>query len=212
MARNCRPGGSSPLPAGRKPCASATIPRARPSASGNSRSSNRSPRSTAPLETSAWTARRSSSTIPPSFATRVRTILRTCAAAWSARRTTSFTANRWPTTRSGSRRWRTTTAGRHSTRNRTAWPSSAGTIKWRPPLSVSSLISAVPWSTPTCSPLPRSAALRGAKMAPCTRPDKRYDGTTHLKNLFICGTDQGLVGIIGAILSGITVANAHLLK
>ena len=42
-------------------------------------------------------------------------------------------------------------------------------------------------------------------------PEKRYDGTTDLKNLFICGTDQGLVGIIGAIISGITVANRHLL-
>jgi phytoene dehydrogenase-like protein len=41
---------------------------------------------------------------------------------------------------------------------------------------------------------------------------KRYDGTTHLKNLFICGTDQGFVGIIGAIVSGITMANRHLLK
>ncbi len=43
-------------------------------------------------------------------------------------------------------------------------------------------------------------------------PEKRYDGTTHLKNLFICGTDQGFVGIVGSVLSGITVANAHLLK
>jgi phytoene dehydrogenase-like protein len=43
-------------------------------------------------------------------------------------------------------------------------------------------------------------------------PKKRFDGTTHLKNLFLCGTDQGLVGIIGAILSGITVANRHLLR
>ena len=43
-------------------------------------------------------------------------------------------------------------------------------------------------------------------------PKKRYDGTTHLKNLFICGTDQGMVGIIGSIVSGITIANTHLLK
>lgn len=43
-------------------------------------------------------------------------------------------------------------------------------------------------------------------------PEKRYDGTTRLENLFLCGTDQGLVGIIGAILSGITMANAHLLR
>jgi phytoene dehydrogenase-like protein len=42
-------------------------------------------------------------------------------------------------------------------------------------------------------------------------PQKRLAGTTHLKNLFICGTDQGYVGIIGAIISGITVANRHLL-
>jgi len=43
-------------------------------------------------------------------------------------------------------------------------------------------------------------------------PEKRLDGRTHLDNLFICGTDQGLVGIIGAIISGITIANRHLLR
>ena len=43
-------------------------------------------------------------------------------------------------------------------------------------------------------------------------PKKRFDGTTHLKNLYICGTDQGLVGIVGTIVSGITIANRHLLK
>lgn len=43
-------------------------------------------------------------------------------------------------------------------------------------------------------------------------PQKRASGTTHLKNLFICGTDQGLVGIVGAMLSGILMANRHLLN
>lgn len=43
-------------------------------------------------------------------------------------------------------------------------------------------------------------------------PDKVKDGTTHLKNLFICGTDQGWVGIIGSIVSGISMANRHLLS
>lgn len=43
-------------------------------------------------------------------------------------------------------------------------------------------------------------------------PEKRFDGTTHLENLFLCGSDQGFVGIIGAIVSGITVANKHCLK
>ncbi len=43
-------------------------------------------------------------------------------------------------------------------------------------------------------------------------PEKQYDGRTHLKNVFICGTDQGFVGIIGSIVSGISIANQHLLQ
>ncbi len=43
-------------------------------------------------------------------------------------------------------------------------------------------------------------------------PEKVLDGTTHLKNLFLCGTDQGFVGIIGAIVSGISMANMHCLR
>ena len=43
-------------------------------------------------------------------------------------------------------------------------------------------------------------------------PEKRKSGTTHLKNLFLCGTDHGFVGIIGAMFSGILVANRHLLN
>ncbi len=42
-------------------------------------------------------------------------------------------------------------------------------------------------------------------------PEKQWDGTTHLKNLFICGTDQGFVGIIGSMVSGISMANRHVL-
>ena len=43
-------------------------------------------------------------------------------------------------------------------------------------------------------------------------PRKHLDGRTHLDNLFLCGTDQGFLGIIGAMLSGISIANAYLLK
>lgn len=43
-------------------------------------------------------------------------------------------------------------------------------------------------------------------------PEKKLDGTTHLRNLFLCGTDQGFVGIVGAIVSGISMANAHCLR
>ena len=42
-------------------------------------------------------------------------------------------------------------------------------------------------------------------------PDKKYDGRTHLDNLYVCGTDQGMVGIVGAIVSGITIANRYIL-
>lgn len=41
--------------------------------------------------------------------------------------------------------------------------------------------------------------------------DKKYDGLTPLRNLYVCGTDQGMVGIVGAIVSGITIANRYLL-
>lgn len=40
---------------------------------------------------------------------------------------------------------------------------------------------------------------------------KRFDGTTPISNLFVCGNDQGLVGVVGALMSGITVANRHVL-
>ncbi|MGE0759231.1 MAG: phytoene desaturase family protein [Pirellulaceae bacterium] len=43
-------------------------------------------------------------------------------------------------------------------------------------------------------------------------PEKRLDGTTHLPNLFLCGSDQGFVGIIGSIVSGISIANRQCLK
>jgi phytoene dehydrogenase-like protein len=43
-------------------------------------------------------------------------------------------------------------------------------------------------------------------------PEKQYDGRTHLENLLLCGTDQGLVGIVGTLLSGISIANRYVLK
>jgi len=42
-------------------------------------------------------------------------------------------------------------------------------------------------------------------------PDKRGDASTGVLGLYLCGTDQGLVGIVGALLSGITVANKYAL-
>lgn len=42
-------------------------------------------------------------------------------------------------------------------------------------------------------------------------PNKSRDGRTAWDNLFLCGTDQGFLGIIGACLSGISMANLHVL-
>ncbi|UCE59282.1 MAG: NAD(P)/FAD-dependent oxidoreductase [Phycisphaerales bacterium] len=43
-------------------------------------------------------------------------------------------------------------------------------------------------------------------------PRKRRDGRTPIENLYICGTDQGFLGIIGAMLSGISIANLQVLS
>ena len=36
---------------------------------------------------------------------------------------------------------------------------------------------------------------------------KHLDGETGVRNLYLCGTDQGYVGIVGAMMSGIMMAN-----
>ncbi|MFG0297558.1 MAG: phytoene desaturase family protein [Maioricimonas sp. JB045] len=43
-------------------------------------------------------------------------------------------------------------------------------------------------------------------------PKKILTGSTHVDGLYLCGTDQGFLGIIGSMLSGITMANNHLLR
>ena len=43
-------------------------------------------------------------------------------------------------------------------------------------------------------------------------PFKNRQGRTKLANVYLCGTDQGFLGIVGAMLSGISMANYHILK
>lgn len=43
-------------------------------------------------------------------------------------------------------------------------------------------------------------------------PRKHRQGRTALDNVYLCGTDQGFLGIIGAMLSGISMANYHILR
>ncbi len=40
-------------------------------------------------------------------------------------------------------------------------------------------------------------------------PNKQRSGRTSIDGLFLCGTDQGYLGIVGAMLSGIAMANQH---
>ena len=42
-------------------------------------------------------------------------------------------------------------------------------------------------------------------------PNKAKSGRTELENVFLAGTDQGFLGIVGAMLSGISMANKHVL-
>ncbi|HEV8002079.1 MAG TPA: NAD(P)-binding protein [Planctomycetaceae bacterium] len=42
--------------------------------------------------------------------------------------------------------------------------------------------------------------------------EKVSTGRTHLENLYLCGNDQGLLGIVGTMMSGISVVNAYLLR
>ncbi len=42
--------------------------------------------------------------------------------------------------------------------------------------------------------------------------DKSRNGSTPISGLYICGTDQGFLGIVGSMLSGISMANLHVLQ
>ena len=43
-------------------------------------------------------------------------------------------------------------------------------------------------------------------------PDKRKDGRTSIPNLYLCGSDQGYLGIVGSLLSGVVIANRYMLR
>lgn len=43
-------------------------------------------------------------------------------------------------------------------------------------------------------------------------PVKRRDGATGIRDLSLIGTDQGYLGVVGALISGITIANRHALQ
>ncbi len=42
-------------------------------------------------------------------------------------------------------------------------------------------------------------------------PEKLQNGNLGLKNVFLAGTDQGFLGIVGSMLSGVSIVNQHIL-
>ncbi len=61
---------------------------------------------------------------------------------------------------------------------------------------------------------PRTIARFTAKAAGAVygSPRKIQDGRTPWENLFIAGTDQGFLGIVGAMLSGVTIVNEQVFR
>ena len=43
-------------------------------------------------------------------------------------------------------------------------------------------------------------------------PVKAPDGRTAVKNLYLCGTDTGFLGVVGSMIGGVEIVNIHLLK
>ncbi len=43
-------------------------------------------------------------------------------------------------------------------------------------------------------------------------PRKVRDGSTPIEGLFVCGSDQGFLGIVGSLLSGVSIANYRVLQ
>lgn len=62
------------------------------------------------------------------------------------------------------------------------------------------------------TPLTIERFTRKAQGAVYGSPIKIRDGRTPWPNLFLAGTDQGYLGIVGAMLSGVTIVNNHLLS
>jgi phytoene dehydrogenase-like protein len=82
--------------------------------------------------------------------------------------------------------------------------------RFLPPLTAGALAAAT-IATDTFTPRTITRYTGHLQGAIYGTPQKIRDGRTPVKNLYLCGTDQGLMGIIGAMLSGISMANVHIL-
>lgn len=88
----------------------------------------------------------------------------------------------------------------------------ASAKRFLPPLVPADALEAATVATDMFTPLTITRFTGHAAGAIYGSPVKNRQGRTALENVYLCGTDQGFLGIIGAMLSGISMANYHILQ
>ncbi|AWI09192.1 phytoene desaturase family protein [Ereboglobus luteus] len=88
----------------------------------------------------------------------------------------------------------------------------ASAKRFLPPLAQPAALEAATVATDMFTPLTITKFTGHAAGAIYGSPVKNRQGRTALDNVYLCGTDQGFLGIIGAMLSGISMANYHVLQ
>ena len=83
--------------------------------------------------------------------------------------------------------------------------------RFLPPLSSQDALAKATLATDMFTPRTITKFTGHAGGAIYGSPAKLRDGRTSLANLYLAGTDQGFLGIVGAMLSGISMANFHIL-
>ena len=84
--------------------------------------------------------------------------------------------------------------------------------RFLPPLELGCELEQVTLATDMFTPRTVERFTGHANGAIYGSPQKNRKGETSLSNLYLCGTDQGFLGIVGAMLSGISMANFHILQ
>jgi phytoene dehydrogenase-like protein len=87
----------------------------------------------------------------------------------------------------------------------------ASALRFLPPLSANDLLTRATVATDMFTPRTITKFTGHFGGAIYGSPVKIRDGRTPLANVYLAGTDQGFLGIIGAMLSGISMANFHVL-
>ncbi|HTJ79888.1 MAG TPA: FAD-dependent oxidoreductase [Rariglobus sp.] len=84
--------------------------------------------------------------------------------------------------------------------------------RFLPPLTAPDALASATLATDMFTPRTITKFTGHAGGAIYGSPVKIRDGRTSLANLYLAGTDQGFLGIVGAMLSGISMANFHILQ